>query len=240
MLLIGERIQEYRKACGLNQEEFAEKIGVSRQAVSKWERDKAYPDLDRVVCICEILNISIDELIYGKFETEESDEEETYNINNKVHMKNIRGTHGKMRLKIISAILAVCCVFCMIVLSVLLLKNEWTTHKDNYEIARVEKVYEQYTKADLCYLGEDSRKIMDTMWLDKTGIRDGDYIKCYTGEGQDRIYIKYKLTTILATAVVFVIFIVLLVLTCLELLRMKKEDKMQILLEDSNVEENRT
>ena len=51
MLLIGSRIQEYRKKAGLNQEEFAEKMGVSRQAVSKWERDKAYPDLDRLVCI---------------------------------------------------------------------------------------------------------------------------------------------------------------------------------------------
>lgn len=38
MLLIGSRIQEYRKKAGLNQEEFAEKMGVSRQAVSKWER----------------------------------------------------------------------------------------------------------------------------------------------------------------------------------------------------------
>ena len=78
MLLIGERIQEYRKARGLNQEEFAEKIGVSRQAVSKWERDKAYPDLDRVVCICEILDISIDELIYGQNATEK--------INTTVHL----------------------------------------------------------------------------------------------------------------------------------------------------------
>lgn len=66
MLLIGSRIQEYRKKAGLNQEEFAEKMGVSRQAVSKWERDKAYPDLDRFVCICEILDVQVGELIYGK------------------------------------------------------------------------------------------------------------------------------------------------------------------------------
>ena len=43
MLLIGARIQEYRKKAGLSQEEFAEKIGVSRQAVSKWE-NSSYPD----------------------------------------------------------------------------------------------------------------------------------------------------------------------------------------------------
>lgn len=66
MLLIGSRIQEYRKKAGLNQEEFAEKMGVSRQAVSKWERDKAYPDLDRLVCICEILDVQVGELIYGR------------------------------------------------------------------------------------------------------------------------------------------------------------------------------
>ena len=62
MLLIGSRIQEYRKKAGLNQEEFAEKMGVSRQAVSKWERDKAYPDLDRLVCICEILDVQLENL----------------------------------------------------------------------------------------------------------------------------------------------------------------------------------
>ena len=47
MLQIGEGIQEYRKNLGISQEEFAEKIGVSRQAVSKWELDEAYTDLDR-------------------------------------------------------------------------------------------------------------------------------------------------------------------------------------------------
>ena len=34
--------------------------------MSKWERDKAYPDLDRLVCICEILDVQMDELIYGE------------------------------------------------------------------------------------------------------------------------------------------------------------------------------
>lgn len=49
MLLIGAKIQEYRKNAGFSQEEFAAKIGVTRQAVSKWELDKAYPDLDKLV-----------------------------------------------------------------------------------------------------------------------------------------------------------------------------------------------
>lgn len=66
MLLIGERMQECRKAANLSQEEFAAKVGVTRQAVSKWELDKAYPDLDKLVDICEILQISVTEFIYGE------------------------------------------------------------------------------------------------------------------------------------------------------------------------------
>ena len=94
MLLIGARIQEYRKKAGLSQEEFAEKIGVSRQAVSKWERDKAYPDLDRLVCICEILDVQVGELIYGKSgQADEPGEasRERKIANNTVHMRNFRG-----------------------------------------------------------------------------------------------------------------------------------------------------
>ncbi|MEE1304008.1 MAG: helix-turn-helix transcriptional regulator [Agathobacter sp.] len=233
MILIGERIQEYRKACGLNQEEFAKQIGVSRQAVSKWERDKAYPDLDRIVSICEILNISIDELVYGKVEKEENEENENHRIDSKLHLKNIRGKNCRLGLYIISAILALACVFCMVVFSVLLTQNEWTSHQGNYEKARVEKVYGQYTKAEVGYFAEDSRKIVDTVWLDKAGIREGDYIECYSGAGKDRIYIKYKPVTIVSVAIVLIILVILLVLTCKELLRIRKEDNIQIILEES-------
>ena len=92
MLYIGSRIQEYRKKAELSQEEFADKIGVSRQAVSKWERDKAYPDLDRLVCICEILDVQMDELIYGEERKKQGElTQENLASNNIVHMKNLRG-----------------------------------------------------------------------------------------------------------------------------------------------------
>ncbi len=51
--------QRYR----LSQEEFAEKLGVSRQAVSKWERSEAYPDTDNLITISEIFEVTIDELL---------------------------------------------------------------------------------------------------------------------------------------------------------------------------------
>ena len=65
MVQIGSRILEYRKKMNMSQEEFANKIGVSRQAVSKWELDKAYPDLDKLVDICGMFDLSLDELVNG-------------------------------------------------------------------------------------------------------------------------------------------------------------------------------
>ncbi len=65
---IGERIFELRKEKGLSQEELAEKLGVSRQSVSKWESGNVTPDLDRAVAMCELFGVSTDYLLTGKKE----------------------------------------------------------------------------------------------------------------------------------------------------------------------------
>ncbi len=239
MLQIGERLQEYRKNLGLSQEKFAEEIGVSRQAVSKWELDKAYPDLDRLVCICGVLDVSIEELIYGKQEIKDNANDEASendNVNNILHMKNIRGTRRLVRLKLIFYVLTIFLIFCLVILSALLTRNEWTRHVEKNENVRVEKVYQQYTKADLCYFDENGRKIMNTVWLDVPGIRDGDYVECYTGADNDSLFLDYNVATIITSAIFTVLFVVLLILTGLEIKRMKKEDRMQIILKD--VEDN--
>lgn len=63
---IGERIFELRKASGLSQEELAEKLGVSRQSVSKWESGNVMPDIDKAVAMCELFGVSTDYLLTGK------------------------------------------------------------------------------------------------------------------------------------------------------------------------------
>ena len=60
---IANRLYEMRKKNNLSQEELAEKIGVSRQAVSKWERAEASPDTDNLILLSKIYNISMDELL---------------------------------------------------------------------------------------------------------------------------------------------------------------------------------
>ena len=61
-----ERIAAARKAAGLTQEALGEKLGVSRQAVSKWESGQAVPDLDTVSQLCLALGLSADYLLFGR------------------------------------------------------------------------------------------------------------------------------------------------------------------------------
>ena len=60
---IGEYILNYRKQNGLTQGEFGELLGVSPQAVSKWERELCFPDIFLLPDISELIGVSIDEMM---------------------------------------------------------------------------------------------------------------------------------------------------------------------------------
>ena len=63
---IGRRIAKFRKEKNMTQEELASLIGVSSQAVSKWENDASCPDISLLPQVCEVLGITADELLTGK------------------------------------------------------------------------------------------------------------------------------------------------------------------------------
>lgn len=65
-MTIGENIHTLRKAKGLSQEELAEKLGVQRQTISKWELGQSVPDLEYILMLCEIFSVSADFLIKGE------------------------------------------------------------------------------------------------------------------------------------------------------------------------------
>ena len=60
---IADRLIKLRKKHGLSQEELADKLGLSRQAVSKWERAEASPDTDNLICLAKLYGVSLDELL---------------------------------------------------------------------------------------------------------------------------------------------------------------------------------
>lgn len=68
MNTIGKRISEYRKKKNIKQDELAEMLGVSPQAVSKWENDLSCPDISLLPELSRILGVSIDEIVQGKKE----------------------------------------------------------------------------------------------------------------------------------------------------------------------------
>ena len=92
------RLLQYRKKMNLSQEELASRIGVSRQAVSKWERAEASPDTDNLILLADIYGVSLDELLKGEKETESEtqseepennpDSDTTYKKSDKVSFKH--------------------------------------------------------------------------------------------------------------------------------------------------------
>ncbi|MGK0607261.1 helix-turn-helix domain-containing protein [Enterococcus gilvus] len=66
MIKLSEQIKNCRNDLGLSQDELAEKLFVTRQSVSKWELGESIPDLNNIIKLSEILNITLDELILGK------------------------------------------------------------------------------------------------------------------------------------------------------------------------------
>ena len=66
---LGKRIGALRREKGLKQDELAEKLGISPQAVSKWETDQTCPDISLLPTLAKILGVSVDELLSGKQES---------------------------------------------------------------------------------------------------------------------------------------------------------------------------
>ncbi len=62
-MTFGEKLKEARKNAGLSQEQFAEKMSVSRSAVAKWETDKGMPDVNNLKVMAQLLDVSVDYLL---------------------------------------------------------------------------------------------------------------------------------------------------------------------------------
>lgn len=62
-MTLGERMKEYREREGLTQEQLAERLNVSRQAVAKWERDGGLPDIENLIELSRRMGVTLDELL---------------------------------------------------------------------------------------------------------------------------------------------------------------------------------
>ena len=62
---MANRIQYLRKTKGMSQEELADRMGVSRQAVSKWESEQSTPDLEKIIIMSELFGVTTDYILKG-------------------------------------------------------------------------------------------------------------------------------------------------------------------------------
>lgn len=76
-----ENLKRIRKDNNLSQEQLAEKLGVSRQSVSKWESGQAYPEMDKVLQLCQLFNLNIDDLLNQNIKEVNNNKQAKINLN---------------------------------------------------------------------------------------------------------------------------------------------------------------
>jgi transcriptional regulator with XRE-family HTH domain len=118
----GERLYELRKSKNISQEEMAELLDVSRQSISKWENDKAYPEMTRLLFMSEYFDVSLDYLMRGTEEDENrKDVSVSYKAKNMLLVWNnfVSNLSSKQRKLLIILYVLLVCVCVAIVISFL-------------------------------------------------------------------------------------------------------------------------
>lgn len=78
---LSKNLKKIRKENNLSQEQLAEKLGVSRQAISKWESEQAYPEMDKILSLANMFNLNIDDLLNNDINEVKKEETSKNNIN---------------------------------------------------------------------------------------------------------------------------------------------------------------
>lgn len=90
-MAFGEKLKSARKRAGLTQEQLAEKLYVSRQAVAKWEADRGMPDIENLKRLSQRLNVSVDFLLDGEKDMDLSVMRAEINLDDYVYVRRMKG-----------------------------------------------------------------------------------------------------------------------------------------------------
>lgn len=100
----GDKLKQYRVNEGMSQEQLAEKIGVSRQAITKWETKRGLPDVENMIILAELFKLTLDELILEEVKKQEAkatvyESETVYDIDTQKHFDINLGGARKITMK---------------------------------------------------------------------------------------------------------------------------------------------
>ena len=218
--MVGERLAELRIKKNMTQEEFADYMGVTRQSVSKWELNKAFPDVEKVIRISELYDVSIDYILKGErndiniaIADTEVKEKEACKEEELITVKSRKRTG----LAISTVITAILSAVMLVILIVCVTQHNLGLGEDMRNGVRVEKVYQQLSLVELGFYNSTGEYISETMLVDNQGIRQGDYIYGYVNGGN--ISTRYKVGTIVSGLMILILMIVMLLLQVKELRR---------------------
>lgn len=218
---IGERLWELRNQNNLTQEDLAERLMVSRQSISKWELNKTSPDVDKLIQLSELYHVSMDYLIKGEVQNiKEAGEDIPCPEPEKEAISSVlepEQTEEKSNLEysIRKSILFICMLFSSVLCAAilffagrLLVAHTCRIGDKRQEVASVERIYEQYTKAEVSMLNDKGEFVKKNVWLDIPGVREKDYIfYYYSEENPDRFSLEYYTKTLILPFVAGIILL---------------------------------
>lgn len=180
----GKFIRELRKSMGLTQAEIADRLFVTRKAVSKWENGKCCPSVDIIKKICEFLGVTFDELIQGKFIPRVQNNE----------IENLTIVQKIMRNRVFKIFITTFIVICFLALFIFF--------KENYNSMRVYDIYYESSAVELKYGNIITTKAKTFMnlgtfhpYMDNVDENTKYDFLIYTkNDGKENPILKYKYT----------------------------------------------
>lgn len=220
---IGTRLLTLRNESNLTQEELAEKLDVSRQSISKWELNKTLPDVEKLIQLSDMYQVSMDYLIKGKKEEEEKlceEEQEICAVPEREHLGKKGNRWDLARKSVLVAGMCLSGVLCLcmfIFAGRLLFKNTFQRENKSQDVIWVDKIYEQYTKAQVAGMAENGELYKEIVWLDIPGLNEEDYIFCYRDVNHnEQVSFEYYSKTLILPIVAGIIFLTFFVVFLLE------------------------
>ncbi len=216
---VGERLLELRSQKRMTQEDLAEYLNVSRQSVSKWELNKALPDVEKLMQLSGLYEVTLDYIVTGKEipknVTEESALVHTESVfeqqdteSSVPHFENMAYRMIFLVAMLVAGILTICAfVFSFCQLS----DYSFGVKDKEQDVAIVDKIYEQYTLADVTIWDDEMNYHSEKVWLDNPGVREGDVLSYYytAKERMDAMFHYYDKTIL----VPFIVSVTLLIFT---------------------------
>lgn len=231
---VGSRLLELRMQNNLTQEELAERLAVSRQSVSKWELNKTLPDVDRLIQLSDMYEVSIDYLVKGKqntemFEVDLTNMEEVSTNEEEMQQDNVNDSeeaslekradlelHAKKNLLFGCMLLSgILCISMLFFGGKLLLTSAFQINNKEQGLAVINRIYEQYTKAEVSTI--NGGKIdKEVVWIDIPGIREDDFVQYYYNPKKHDFLFEYYSKTLIVPMMAAIIFMIFLIVFWLE------------------------